>query len=207
LEVLDQSSAILSIGFFNEETPRLVEKAIVEINKLALKNLIVDVRDNSGGGFEQAIKVCELFLPKDKVILSTKGRGGNVEVFKSNGGLLNPEVKLFVLTDKETSSGAEFFAAALKESRNARLVGEKTLGKWNVQRLETLPNHFAFKFTVQEFRSPNGNSYQGKGLKPDVEIVLPDEVLPKELKLKKDMAKRLDADTQLRAVLELLKLN
>ena len=207
LEVVDKKTAILTIGFFNEETPKKVEKQIENVNKKEIKNLIVDIRGNSGGGFDQAVKTSELFVPKGAVIVKTKDRSGKVEAVKSSRGLLNSDVKIFVLTDKETFSGAEFFAAALRESRGAKIVGERTFGKWSVQRLETLPNHFAYKFTVKEFQSPSGNSFQGKGLKPDVEVSTPAGTVAKELRLKHDIQSRLEVDPQLNAAIELGRVN
>ncbi|HWU44323.1 MAG TPA: S41 family peptidase, partial [Bdellovibrio sp.] len=183
------------------------EKQIENVNKKEIKNLIVDIRGNSGGGFDQAVKTSELFVPKGAVIVKTKDRSGKVEAVKSSRGLLNSDVKIFVLTDKETFSGAEFFAAALRESRGAKIVGERTFGKWSVQRLETLPNHFAYKFTVKEFQSPSGNSFQGKGLKPDVEVSTPAGTVAKELRLKHDIQSRLEVDPQLNAAIELGRVN
>jgi carboxyl-terminal processing protease len=208
LEVMkDKKAAILTIGYFNEETPKMVEKNIEEINKKGIKDLIVDIRDNSGGGFQQAVQVSELFVPQGAVIVKTKNREGKVEEIKSSRGLLNADVKIFVLTDKETSSGAEFFAATLKENRGAKQIGEHTLGKWNAQRLETLPNKFAYKFTVKEFQSPNGNSFQGKGLRPDVEVNMPEGSNSRELRLKHDVQSRLEVDPQLNAAFELSQMN
>lgn len=207
LEKIENKTAVLTIGFFNEETPKLVEKEISEINSSGIKNLIVDIRDNAGGGFEQAVKVSELFVPKDSVIVGTKSREGKAGKIRSTRGLLNSNVRLFVLTDKETSSGAELFAAALKENREAKIIGEKTLGKWNAQMIETLPNQFAVKYTIKEFQTPKGNSYQGKGIPPDLEVAMAENVRPRELKLKENMQKRLDLDVQLRAAVELSRAN
>lgn len=205
LQKIDDSTRLLSIGYFTDESPKLVEAQLKEVSRQKVKRLIVDLRGNSGGGFVQAVKVAELFLPKGKVIASTKNRDGKIETFRSNGGALTDKIQLIVLTNKETFSGAELLAASLKENLDARVVGETTFGKWNAQAVELLPNKYAIKFTVKEFRSPLGNSFQNSGMKPDIEVSLPKDVDSRELSLKHDMPKRLVIDSQLKAAIELMK--
>lgn len=207
LEFIDPSTALLTVGVFNQETPKLVSAEIEKINKSGAKKIIIDVRDNAGGSFTQAVKTTELFLPKDSVVVSTKNRNGQEEVFKSTSGLINSAIKIYLLVDKETSSGAEFFAAALKDLKGAKLVGENTLGKWNAQSLEMLSNKFAIKYTVKQFFSPTGQSYQDVGLKPDLEISLPEKITSRELKVKNNVVKRLAVDPQLKAAFEISKTN
>ena len=88
-----------------------------------------------------------------------------------------------------------------------KIIGEKTFGKWNAQSLDVLPNKYAIKYTVKEFFTPEGRTFKGEGLKPDLEITVPDTVVSRELKVKNAMAKRIELDAQLKAALEISKLN
>ncbi|MBI2521854.1 MAG: S41 family peptidase [Bdellovibrio sp.] len=205
LQKVDNTTALLTIGYFTEETPKLVEKEIAEINRKNISKLIIDLRDNSGGGFDQAVRTAELFLPKEAIIVETRDRSGKTEKYKSSSGLLGKDIKIALVTNKGTSSGAELFAAALRENWNVKVVGETTFGKWNAQTIDRLPNKFAIKYTVKEFLSPQGNSFQGIGMKPDLEIDLPQEKGVREMRLKFDMAERLNVDAQLKAAVELIK--
>lgn len=204
LEKVNSTTALLSIRFFNEETPKLVEQKINEINSGKFKKLILDLRDNSGGGFDQAVKVTELFLPAGSVVASTKDRSGKVEQYKSAKSMLDPNIQIAILINKDTFCGAELFTAALRENLKVKLIGETTFGKWNAQSVETLPNKYAIKYTVKEFLSPHGNSFHGKGIKPDVEVSLPQGIESHELRLKYGMKDRLNADSQLKAAVELV---
>jgi carboxyl-terminal processing protease len=204
LEKVNSTTALLSIRFFNEETPKLVEQKIKEINSGKYKKLILDLRDNSGGGFDQAVKVTELFLPAGLVVASTKNRDGKVEQYKSAKSLLDPNVQIAILTNKDTFCGAELFTAALRENLKVKIIGETTFGKWNAQSVESLPNKYAIKYTVKEFLSPQGNSFHGTGIKPDVEVSLPQGIESHELRLKYGMKDRLNADSQLKAAVELV---
>lgn len=207
LTQIDDKTALLAIGYFTEETPSLVKKEIEKLNQKKVTRLIIDLRGNSGGGFDQAVQVAELFVPKGNLVVSTMDRSGKIEKFQSRQGLLDQNIQLIALTDKATFSGAELVVASLKESCGAKVVGDPTFGKWNAQTIETLPNGFAVKYTVKSFVSPLGNSYQGEGLKPDLQVSLPKEMDPRELRLKYGVVKRLNIDTQLRAAYELAKAN
>ncbi|OFZ13619.1 MAG: hypothetical protein A2X86_20790 [Bdellovibrionales bacterium GWA2_49_15] len=205
LQKLDATTALLTIGYFTEETPKLVEKEINEINRQNFSKLIIDLRDNSGGGFDQAVKTAELFVPKDSTIVETRDRSGKTEKYKSSNGLLNKDILIALITNKGTSSGAELFAAALRENGNVKVVGETTFGKWNAQTIDRLPNKFAVKYTVKEFLSPKGHSFQAVGMKPDLEITLPKEKGVREMRAKYTLMDRLEVDGQLKAALELMK--
>lgn len=80
---------------------------------------------------------------------------------------------------------------------NAKIVGEKTVGKWNAKAIESLPNCYAIKYTTKIFESPKGTTYQDIGIKPDVEVILSNEVEPRELQIKYNITKRLELDVQL----------
>lgn len=85
------------------------------------------------------MKASELFVQRGSVIVGTKGRDGKNEKIRSTRGLLKNDIRIPILTKKETSLSAELFTAALKENREAKIIGEKTLGEWNTQMLEILP--------------------------------------------------------------------
>lgn len=110
------------------------------------------------------------------------------------------------LTDKRPDADT-LFTGALREGLHAKVVGETTLGKWNAQMIEMLPNGFAIKFTTEAFQTPAGHSYQNVGMKPDVEVALAKDLEPRELEKKYDVAKRLELDPQLRAAAEIVRAN
>ncbi len=206
LKTIDSGTSLLTISYFNKMTPELVAEALKQVNQSGVKKLIVDLRDNGGGGFDETIKVAELFLAKGATIASTRDREGKIEKFQSNGGLLAEAVKLVVLANKGTHSGAELLVSVLKEGRGAKVIGQATDGKWNMQTVEELTNRFAIKYTVKTFASPLGNSFQGSGFKPDFEVPLNKEISHRELASKYDITKRLTLDTQLKAAFEISQL-
>jgi carboxyl-terminal processing protease len=204
LKEVAPSTALLTLSFFSEDTPARMKEKLAEVNKRGFKNLIIDLRDNGGGGFEQMLAVANMFARKDDVVAKTKDRSGHEETYLAKeDGILDPAIHLTVLVNHGTTCGAELFASVLKEKRKATLVGTPTFGKWNVQTVDLLPNGFGVKYTVANFYSPQGQSFEGKGIKPDLEVPLADQTDVGEMRAQSDFAKRLNQDTQLRAAIEL----
>lgn len=198
-KVVDVNTGLLTLSYFKEGTAGVVEKKLEPLN---VKRLIIDLRGNSGGTFTDAVKVGELFVPKGDVIVRTRSRDGKKEEYTSSRSPWHPDVQIIVLTDKDTASGAELLTAALKEQRKALVIGAVTHGKWNAQSVETLPNKFAVKYSVLKFESGSGSSYDGEGLKPDLNIEGPTGAALTELQNRIDLVSRLKQDGPLRAALE-----
>jgi carboxyl-terminal processing protease len=197
----------LSIGMFSSKTVSQMRAALGDLAANGARALVVDLRHNHGGSFDEAVHAAELLVPSAATIVSLEkrdGRGTKTEVLTSKGEPLLATAPLVVLVDHETSSGAELLAAALSEDRHARLVGQRTFGKWSVQSLDELGNGYAMKYTTALFHAPSGQSYDGVGLAPDVEVDMPGDQVERA-SLLTDPAARLAADVQLRTAIALLK--
>jgi C-terminal processing protease CtpA/Prc len=120
------------------------------------------------------------------------------------GATLLATVPMIVIVNQETASGGEFMAAALRDGRKAEVIGQKTFGKWTVQTLDDLPNGYAVKYTTSVFETPKGETFDGVGLSPDVEVDL-DHKGVMSCEREKDLTTRMKTDTQLRAAVGLLK--
>lgn len=193
----------LCVPSFNEKTPGQVREALDDLAKKNAQALVVDLRQNPGGSFERAVETAELLLPQGAGIVSLKRRGKEEEkhVAKTKGLLTN--VPLAVIVSRSTGSGAEFVTGALREGRRARVVGQRTMGKWSVQSLDDLPNGYAYKYTVSLFRTPSGKTYEGVGLSPDVEVAMDDKDLARA-KAVTSADDRLAIDVQLRTAKEIV---
>lgn len=202
-KMVNSSTALLSIGFFSNETSSMVEEKLREFDRKSITKLILDLRGNGGGTFDDAVKVSEIFAPRNSTVVQTRSRDGQIREYKSNRDPWRPEVRIVVLTNKDTGSGAELLTASLKEERQAMTIGMTTQGKWNVQSVETLPNKFAVKYSILKFESPSGQSYQGTGMKPDIEIDGPKGTDLGNLQNESDLAKRISQDPPLKAAIEL----
>src|SRR5437879_7578742 len=131
---------IVLLSGFQHTTDDELREAIANLKKDGMRQLILDLRNNPGGLLDQAIDVASEFLPRDKVIVSVKGRSEYHEaaVYKSNGS--DPEdLPLVVLINRNTASASEIVAGAIQDHGRGLVVGETSFGKGLVQHVFQLP--------------------------------------------------------------------
>lgn len=195
--------AYVVIRGFNDKTPDLLHAALQKSS--TAKALILDVRDNAGGLFDKMMACAGELLPKGSLVVTTVGRGGKTEQHRTSGepvAFTAGRVPIVVLVNHDSASSAEVLAAALQHDVGARLVGERTFGKWSVQRVEELGNGWALKLTSGLLRSAAGQVLDGKGLEPDLQVDMKDH--PSR---ERDAQKRIAADAQLRAAVHLVQMS
>ena len=145
---------------FNFTTERELEAALEELKAQGMNALILDLRDNTGGILEQAVRVAEKFLPMGKPIVSQRGRSAfdnHVWHSKSKKPL---KIPLVVLVNDETASASEIVAGALQDYDRAIIVGSKTFGKGLVQSVIDLPKGAGLALTTAKYYTPSGRLIQ-----------------------------------------------
>lgn len=149
------------VGGFQHTTDDELHEAIVELKKQGMRQLVLDLRGNPGGLLDQAIDVASEFLPRDKVIVSVKGRSEyhDPAVYKSNGS--EPEdLPLVVLINRNTASASEIVAGAIQDHGRGLVVGETSFGKGLVQHVFQLPYNTGLTLTTARYYTPYGRSLQ-----------------------------------------------
>ena len=155
---------------FPEGTAPRVRRAAQGLVARRANGLILDLRANPGGLLAQAVSTVSLFLDEG-VVCTTQGAHQERRVFGVTGGALYPRLPLVVLVDRRSASAAEIVAAALRENRRARVVGQRTYGKATVQTIRFLSNGGAFKFTTATYLTPSGSDIDRTGVRPDVRAI------------------------------------
>jgi carboxyl-terminal processing protease len=194
----------LQIGMFSAKSTPAVKAALDDLAASKARALVIDLRENMGGSFDEAVHTAELFLPSGATIVTLERRAGKKEVLTSKGNPVLATAPITVLVDHDTSSGGELLTAALAEGRHARTVGGNTYGKWSVQSVDELGNGYAIKYTTALFHSPSGASYDGVGITPDVLVDADKTQIGRAMSIT-DPAARLAADAPLRTAVALLK--
>lgn len=209
---------IVEISQFDLTTPTAFENAVDELKAEGCEYFIFDVRNNPGGDLNSIIAVLAFFLDDGDVVIRTSDRQGNETVEKISvrrylgdyaGCSISKDdigkykdLKCAILTNENTASAAELFSAALKDHEISFTVGTLTYGKGTMQTTMLL-DHFgykgALKLTTQYYYPPFSDSYEGKGITPDVESPFPEELKDKNIYLITD-----EEDTQLAAAIEAL---
>jgi carboxyl-terminal processing protease len=149
------------VGGFQHTTDDELRDAISNLKKEGMRQLVLDLRNNPGGLLDQAIDVASEFLPRDKVVVSVKGRSEyqDPQVYKSNGS--EPEdVPLVVMINRNTASASEIVAGAIQDHGRGLVVGETSFGKGLVQHVFQLPYNTGLTLTTARYYTPYGRSLQ-----------------------------------------------
>ena len=167
-EIFDNIGYI-NISTFSATTEEQVKKELDNFDK-NISNLIIDLRNNTGGYLNAAYDVSELFLKKGKVIYQLKDRNNKITKFMAKSGEYRHFNNIIVIINGSTASASEILALALKESANAKIVGTKSYGKGTVQETSKLKSGSMVKYTTAYWLSPEGNSINKTGITPDYKI-------------------------------------
>lgn len=159
----------INISTFSATTEEQVKKELDNFDK-NISNLIIDLRNNTGGYLNAAYDVSELFLKKGKVIYQLKDRNNKITKFTAKSGEYRHFNNIIVIINGSTASASEILALALKESANAKIVGTKSYGKGTVQETSKLKSGSMVKYTTAYWLSPEGNSINKTGITPDYKI-------------------------------------
>ena len=137
-----------------------------------LKGIVLDLRNNPGGLLNEAVAVSDAFLEKGEIV-STRGRNANEgsHVYARAGDIARG-LPLVVLINSGSASASEIVAGALKDHKRAILLGTRTFGKGSVQSVIPVSNTAAIRLTTARYYTPSGESIQGKGITPDIEVAL-----------------------------------
>lgn len=159
--MLDGSTGYIDLSAgFNYTTSEELDEAVKKLSRAGMRSLILDLRNNTGGILNQAVKVASKFLPKGKKIVSQKGRIAidNREWLSETGSPVN--VPLIVLVNEESASASEIVAGALQDHDRALIVGERTFGKGLVQSVIDLPFGAGLTLTTAKYYTPSGRLIQ-----------------------------------------------
>ena len=160
----------IRISNFIENTQKDILSLINKYKKEKIEGVVLDLRNNPGGLLDQSIKVSEIFLDGDKVVVSIKGKKNQfLEEYKTtNKKAVLSNIPIVVLVNEGSASASEIVAGALQDYKVAIVIGEKTFGKASVQQLFPLVDGGAIKLTIARYYTPSGRSIQLDGIEPDI---------------------------------------
>ena len=136
-----------------------------------LDGFILDLRDNPGGVLHEVLKVARELVPEGEIVRIVDRNGAIREIYHSYAR--EKEYPIAVLINGGSASGSEIIAGALQDHGTAVLVGSPSFGKATVQHFETFENGSGLRYTVAKYVTPSGNDIHGEGIKPDVDVELP----------------------------------
>lgn len=158
----------LRVAAFTRGVGRWVRSRVVEAQARHLRGVVLDLRGDPGGLFDEAVATASAFLDGGPVVSYQQRGRAPQSVDASRGGVTG--LPLVVLVDGGTASAAEIVAGALQDRGRAVLIGSRTFGKGSVQAPSELSDGSALELTVGHYLTPSGRSLDGVGILPDVEL-------------------------------------
>ncbi len=155
------------VGYINllQFNPQSANNVKMAFNKLTseynIKGIILDLRGNGGGLLNEAVSIVNIFVPKNKTIVTTKGKlSSNTHVHRTRSAGVDTKIPLVVLVNSNSASASEIVAGAIQDMDRGVVVGEKTYGKGLVQNIVDLPYNSKMKLTVAKYYIPSGRCIQ-----------------------------------------------
>lgn len=165
----------LYLSAFTSSLALQVEEEIAELEANGIKNLILDVRGNSGGYLQSATDILELFLEKNDLMFTLEYKNDTVKYKAEIGN--NKDFNIVVLINGGSASASEVLASALKDHKKATIIGSTSYGKGKVQMTGELEDGSMYKYTSAKWLRPNGECIDGVGIKPDITVELNENYL------------------------------
>lgn len=185
----------IGITMFDEETGKDFVKALNELTSEGVKGIILDMRGNPGGVVDAAVEIGDAILPKTSFVTLKDNKGEVVQDYKLDDSY--NDIKMVVLVNEGSASASEILAGAIRDLDRAKIIGKTSYGKGVVQNVMSLPGGDGLKLTTSEYFTPSGKSINKKGIVPDIEVDLPDDVEGIGIDYK-------DTDTQLQKAIEVI---
>ena len=166
-EILSGNIGYIKIAMFDSEIARYFRNDLSNMLKNGIEGLIIDLRDNPGGSFEQVVEIADSLLPAGTIVY-TEDRDGRKEYRYSDKAYV--DLPLAILINSNSASASEILAGSVRDHGRGILVGTRTFGKGLVQELKLLGDGSGLKVTISRYFTPSGTCIHGTGIEPDIEV-------------------------------------
>jgi len=180
--LLDNKIGYVRLTQFGERTSAELDAALKKMRERGMQSLILDLRGNPGGLLDQAVEVCERFLPRGQLVVSTEGRSTLKNSERKVTGRSGEfrDIPLAVLVNYGSASASEIVSGCLQDCAalgkcKAIIIGEKTFGKGSVQEIMPLDGGAALRLTTSKYYTPSHKVIHEHGITPDIVVPMTDE--------------------------------
>ena len=156
----NDTTGYIKLSKFTKNTFKEVNDAAMKLLKQGMRKLIFDLRDNSGGYFDQALLLSNMFLEKGDEIVYMQGLHRKKEEYKADGRGILQTVDLCVLINESSASSSEIFAGAIQDNDRGKIIGRRSFGKGLVQEPVYFSDGSGVRLTVARFYTPSGRCIQ-----------------------------------------------
>jgi carboxyl-terminal processing protease len=177
-ELEEDGIAYVALTQFGEQTGADLRKALDRFTQQGMRGLILDLRGNPGGLLDQAVEVCEQFLPSGQLVVFTQGKDAGMRS-EHRAASRDPflELPMVILVNRGSASASEIVSGCLQDLGRAVVVGEQTFGKGSVQSIFPVSKGWALRLTTAKYYTPSEKVIHGRGITPDVKVPVSDQDL------------------------------
>ncbi|WP_297333516.1 S41 family peptidase [Flavobacterium sp.] len=159
--MVDKETGYIVLSQFNAKASTETKQALQQLKTEGAKRIILDLRGNPGGLLNEAVNVCNLFVPEGEIIVTTKSKNEKYNnTYKTTKAPVDTEIPLAVLVDGKSASASEIVSGALQDLDRAVIVGSRSFGKGLVQRPLELTYGTQVKVTISRYYTPSGRGIQ-----------------------------------------------
>ena len=159
--IFNKNVGYINLSTFSGTPSKDFKKTFLKLKKEGITSLVIDVRGNGGGRLEEAVEIANFFLPRGKVIVTTKGKTKQASnTYKTLREPLDLDIPITVLVNGATASASEILSGAFQDFDRAVIVGSRTFGKGLVQTTRPLPYGGVMKLTTSKYYIPSGRCVQ-----------------------------------------------
>ena len=160
-EKIDDKTGYIVLNQFTNKAATQVKEALEQLKREGAEKIILDLRGNPGGILNEAVTICNLFVPKNEIIVTTKSKIEKHNItFKTSREPIDTEIPLVVIVDGKSASASEIVAGALQDLDRAVIIGSRSFGKGLVQRPIDLCYGTQIKITISRYYTPSGRCIQ-----------------------------------------------
>ena len=158
---IDDKTGYIVLARFNQKASYETKQALEQLKKEGAERIVLDLRGNPGGLLNEAVNICNLFVPKNEIIVTTKSRiEKHNNTYKTSKEPLDTEIPLVILVNGKSASASEIVAGALQDLDRAVVIGSRSFGKGLVQRPVDLTYGTQLKVTISRYYTPSGRCIQ-----------------------------------------------
>jgi carboxyl-terminal processing protease len=159
--ILENNIGYIQLNEFTPDAGKEVRNALLNLKEKGATSLILDLRGNPGGLLHEAVNICNIFIPRGKLVVSTKGKVTEKnQNYETLSAPVDIEIPVTVLMNRGSASASEIVAGTLQDYDRAVIIGEKSYGKGLVQEPRPLSYHAQLKVTTAKYYTPTGRCIQ-----------------------------------------------
>jgi carboxyl-terminal processing protease len=158
---IDDKTGYIVLSHFNQKASLETKEALEQLKKEGAERIVLDLRGNPGGLLDEAVKICNLFVPKNEIIVFTKSKiEKHNSTYKTSKEPVDTEIPLVILVNGKSASASEIVSGALQDLDRAVVIGSRSFGKGLVQRPVDLTYATQLKVTISRYYTPSGRCIQ-----------------------------------------------